>query len=124
MERLSKEGNKYKVDNARRAIEGGAKSLSLAGVPVLVEPGTFAGQHLHRIPGAGFVMAAKAQANGAVSAEDPVAAGQIGIPGDVASGRLGGGASGVSARGNCVGSVLGTASPSSGRPLVTTCAGT
>ncbi len=28
MERLSKEGNKYKVDNAQRAIEGGAKSLS------------------------------------------------------------------------------------------------
>jgi threonyl-tRNA synthetase len=28
MERLNKEGNKYKVDNAQRAIEGGAKSLS------------------------------------------------------------------------------------------------
>ncbi|HEV8293343.1 MAG TPA: threonine--tRNA ligase, partial [Tepidisphaeraceae bacterium] len=28
MERLAKEGNKYKVDNAQRAIEGGAKSLS------------------------------------------------------------------------------------------------
>src|SRR4051812_43189607 len=28
MERLSKEGNKYKVDNAKRAIDGGAKSLS------------------------------------------------------------------------------------------------
>src|SRR5688500_5870198 len=28
MQRLEKEGNKYKVDNARRAIEGGAKSLS------------------------------------------------------------------------------------------------
>src|SRR3954462_10719730 len=28
MERLNKEGNKYKVDNAQRAIEGGARSLS------------------------------------------------------------------------------------------------
>ena len=28
MDRLNKEGNKYKVDNAKRAIEGGAKSLS------------------------------------------------------------------------------------------------
>src|SRR5439155_3244686 len=28
MDRLNKEGNKYKVDNARRAIEGGSKSLS------------------------------------------------------------------------------------------------
>ncbi|MDQ3439500.1 MAG: threonine--tRNA ligase [Planctomycetota bacterium] len=28
MERLNKEGNKYKIDNARRAIEGGARSLS------------------------------------------------------------------------------------------------
>ena len=28
MERLNKEGNKYKVDNAKRAIDGGAKSLS------------------------------------------------------------------------------------------------
>ena len=28
MARLEKEGNKYKVDNARRAIEGGASSLS------------------------------------------------------------------------------------------------
>src|SRR5881227_1502954 len=28
MERLNKEGNKYKIDNARRAIDGGAKSLS------------------------------------------------------------------------------------------------
>src|SRR3954463_13526271 len=28
MERLNKEGNKYKVDNAQRAIEGGAGSLS------------------------------------------------------------------------------------------------
>ena len=28
MERLKKEGNKYKVDNAERAINGGAKSLS------------------------------------------------------------------------------------------------
>src|SRR3954469_16578752 len=28
MERLNKEGNKYKVDNATRAVEGGAKSLS------------------------------------------------------------------------------------------------
>jgi threonyl-tRNA synthetase len=28
MDRLGKEGNKYKVDNAKRAVEGGAKSLS------------------------------------------------------------------------------------------------
>src|SRR2546421_8772606 len=28
MDRLKKEGNKYKIDNAERAIEGGAKSLS------------------------------------------------------------------------------------------------
>jgi threonyl-tRNA synthetase len=28
MERLNKEGNKYKIDNARRAIDGGARSLS------------------------------------------------------------------------------------------------
>src|SRR5688572_2741960 len=28
MERLNKEGNKYRIDNARRAIEGGARSLS------------------------------------------------------------------------------------------------
>src|SRR5439155_9877545 len=27
-ERLNKEGNKYKIDNAKRAIEGGAKTLS------------------------------------------------------------------------------------------------
>src|SRR5436190_8115203 len=28
MQRLQAEGNKYKIDNARRAVEGGAKSLS------------------------------------------------------------------------------------------------
>ncbi|MEO6436822.1 MAG: TGS domain-containing protein, partial [Tepidisphaeraceae bacterium] len=28
LDRLGKEGNKYKIDNAQRAIEGGAKSLS------------------------------------------------------------------------------------------------
>ena len=37
-------------------------------------------------------MPAKVEANGAVPVEDPVAVRQIGIPGDVVGGRLGGGA--------------------------------
>ncbi|KAA0213469.1 MAG: threonine--tRNA ligase [Leptolyngbya sp. PLA3] len=53
MEKLKREGSKYKIDNAKRAIDGGAKSLSwyVTGFPATVHVADRFGEQLHLAPG-------------------------------------------------------------------------